>query len=191
MTPTPFEVYKTYVALKMHFTSDYDYFKYNGKVKAEPTSFETRKDKYQFYKISKRKDWFNLILSNLVAGEMWVGNMLTPEGEQKHVEWMKRIQSLGYQFARDIGQLRDDFNDNFVVEDNMHPFALRMYLRKQISLETLIILDSLAGIFKHWDKKLANDPMWKEVGTLASKYKKFVSFDPTKMKEIVLTRFPA
>ena len=191
MTPTPFEVYKTYVALKMHFTSDYDYFKYNGKVKAESTSFETRKDKYHFYKMSKRKDWFNYILSNLVVGESWIGNMLTPEGEQRHVEWSKRIQSLGYQFARDIGQLRDQFNDNFTVEDNTHPFALRLYLRKHISLETLIILDSLAGIFKHWDKKLENDPMWKEVGTLASKYRKFVSFDHAKMKEIVLTRFPS
>ena len=95
MTPTPFEVYKTYVALKMHFTSDYDYFKYNGKVKAEPTSFETRKDKYHFYKMSKRKDWFNYILSNIVSDESWIGNMLTPEGEQRHVEWSKRIQSLG------------------------------------------------------------------------------------------------
>ncbi len=175
--------------MKMHFTSDYDYFKYNGKIKADLASFETRKDKYQFYKMSKKKDWFNYILSNLVAEEMWIGNMLTSEGEQRHLDWMKRTQSLGYHFARDIGQLRDDFNDNFIVEDNSHPFALKLYLRKTISLETLIILDSLAGIFKHWNKKLANDPMWKEVGTLASKYRKFISFDHQKMKEIILTRF--
>ena len=189
MNSTPFEVYRTYVAMKMHFTSDYDYFKYNGKIKADLASFETRKDKYQFYKMSKKKDWFNYILSNLVAEEMWIGNMLTSEGEQRHLDWMKRTQSLAYHFARDIGQLRDDFNDNFIVEDNSHPFALKLYLRKTISLETLIILDSLAGIFKHWNKKLANDPMWKEVGTLASKYRKFISFDHQKMKEIILTRF--
>lgn len=191
MNPTPFEVYKTYVALKMHFTSDYDYFKYNGKIKADLNSFETRKDKYQFYKLSKKKDWFNYILSNLIAGESWVGNMLTSEGELRHVEWTKRTQSLGYVFARDLGHMRDDFNDNFIVEDNRHPFALRLYLMKQISLETLIILNSLVGIFRHWDKKLANDPLWKEVKTVAVKYVKFVSYDNKKMREIILTRFPA
>ena len=38
---TGFEVYKTYLALKQHFTKqEYDYFKYNGKVRANENSFE-------------------------------------------------------------------------------------------------------------------------------------------------------
>jgi hypothetical protein len=54
---TPFESYTTFLALKNHFTTDsYDYIKYNGKVGAKPSSFDVRKDKYQFYKLSKHKD---------------------------------------------------------------------------------------------------------------------------------------
>ena len=49
---TGFEVYKMYLALKQHFTkSDYDYFKYEGKVRANENSFEQRRDRY-FFKIS-------------------------------------------------------------------------------------------------------------------------------------------
>ena len=51
---SPFEAYKLYTAIKNHFTTEsYDYFKYNGKVRASEHTFETRKDKYMFYKLSK------------------------------------------------------------------------------------------------------------------------------------------
>ena len=54
---TPFEVYCEYVSLKNHFTKlDYDYIKYNGKMRLKPTSFQKRKDKLFFEKISKHSD---------------------------------------------------------------------------------------------------------------------------------------
>ena len=37
--------YKTYLAIKQHFTSNYDYKKYNGKVKATEESFLKRRDR--------------------------------------------------------------------------------------------------------------------------------------------------
>ena len=46
-----FDAYKTYLALKRHFTSDYDYFKYNGKVRAGVESFLKRNDKFFFRKL--------------------------------------------------------------------------------------------------------------------------------------------
>ena len=52
----PFEVYQKYLALRTHFKSDsYDYFRYHGKLKGNRDKFETRKDKYHFYKLSKMK----------------------------------------------------------------------------------------------------------------------------------------
>jgi len=47
MIMEPFDAYKKFQALKLHFTSDsYDYFKYNGSVKVNKISFETKNDKY-------------------------------------------------------------------------------------------------------------------------------------------------
>ena len=56
MKVTPFECYKTYVAMKQHFTKDkYDYFKYGGKSRASATSFNNRKDRYFFERMSRKK----------------------------------------------------------------------------------------------------------------------------------------
>ena len=65
---TPFEVYTKYIALKNHFSQErYDYFTYGGKVRAKESSFEIRKDKYFFYKLSKHKDIENFLLANIPA----------------------------------------------------------------------------------------------------------------------------
>ena len=42
-----FDACQLYMALKLHFTTKYDYFKYNGKTKFTVAQFNKRKDKYQ------------------------------------------------------------------------------------------------------------------------------------------------
>ena len=50
-----FEVYKTYLAVKLHFTSaSYDYIKYEGKINAKLDTFTSRNDRYFFHKLSTR-----------------------------------------------------------------------------------------------------------------------------------------
>jgi hypothetical protein len=68
---TAFEAYQTYLALKQHFTKPgYDFFKYNGKVKVQASSFDVRKDKYQFHKLSKHTDPINYLVSNFVYNDI-------------------------------------------------------------------------------------------------------------------------
>ena len=53
---TAFDCYKTYLAIKQHFTQPaYDYFRYYGATSASMTSFNRRKDKYFFEKMSRQK----------------------------------------------------------------------------------------------------------------------------------------
>ena len=50
----PFESYKLYNALKLHFETDgYDAIKYHFKTSVKPTSFFKRKDKFFFAKLAK------------------------------------------------------------------------------------------------------------------------------------------
>ena len=52
---TGYEAFGLYESLKLHFSKDsYDFFKYNGKTNISVTSFENRKDKYHFYKLSRK-----------------------------------------------------------------------------------------------------------------------------------------
>ena len=53
---TGYEAFTIYNALKLHFTNEkYDYFKYKAKSRVTIDSFERRKDKYYFYKLSRQK----------------------------------------------------------------------------------------------------------------------------------------
>ena len=62
-----YNAYKTYVALKNHFTSDsYDYFKYKGKARVKEETFLKRKDKFFFEKIEKKYQ------EDLVGLELWL-----------------------------------------------------------------------------------------------------------------------
>ena len=51
-----YSLFKTYVALKTHFTVDeYDFLKYDGKVRITEVSFKKRKDYMMFY--TRNKYW--------------------------------------------------------------------------------------------------------------------------------------
>ena len=49
-----FDACQLYMALKLHFTTKYDYFKYNGKTKLTVPQFNKRKDKYQFVRLARK-----------------------------------------------------------------------------------------------------------------------------------------
>ena len=48
-----FDVFKVYLAVKLHFTSNYNYFDYDGKVNCKLETFTKRNDSYFFHKLSK------------------------------------------------------------------------------------------------------------------------------------------
>ena len=55
MSTDPFESYKLYNALKLHFEqAGYDAIRYNYKSNVTPKSFFNRKDKYFFAKLAKK-----------------------------------------------------------------------------------------------------------------------------------------
>lgn len=190
-TQDAFDVYVYYLALKRHFTTDYDFFKYNGKVRASVQSFENRKDKYQFYKLSKRKDAKEFILANMIFDPtLWVGDLLNNEkAEEIHLEWVRKQQSLSYIFKNDLAELNNDFNSNLHVKDGQHPQLLRLYTMHRVNLESLIIIDDLVKIFSYWEKRIADPILFPRIYRTVSKAKPFIKFDRDKMKHILLDTF--
>lgn len=187
-----FDCYKEYVALKNHFTKpSYDYFKYNGKSRLSSDSFDTRPDKLFFQKVSKHPDPRNLILSNLIENEkLWIRDIAYNETAQKvYLDWSKRQQSLMYMFTEELSKLNDDFDSNFVSENGNHPYVLKLYLRKQISLETLVMLVDLVRCVKAWSKKHEYDPIVEEAMAKIQKYRPFLQYDREKVKKIVIDKF--
>ena len=193
-----FDAYKTYLALKRHFTSDYDYFKYNGKVRAGEESFLRRNDRFFFSKLSKkynREELVDFYVSNFIISNNWVGNLVSQESEDNYVQYKKRRESLSYHFDSElrwaVDYCRDrslELNKLLLVEDNNHPLLFKFLLQKKISIDTLIIMDSVLKFLTHWDDNL-DDIVWEEKKRLIIKYKKFLTYDPftyrKKLKEII------
>lgn len=187
-----FECYKEYVALKNHFTKPaYNYHKYNGKSKLSFESFDARKDKLYFMKVAKHPDPRNYILSNLVENpKIWIKEIaFSPEAGKVYQSWSKRQQSLMYLFKEDLSKLNNEFDSNFKAEDRTHPYVVKLFLRKEVSLETLVILVDLVKCSAYWSKRFEYDPTIENVLNKVMKYRPFLEYDREKVKNIVLDKF--
>ena len=192
---TGFEVYKMYLALRMHFSKQkYDYIKYRGKVNASENAFEQRRDRYFFKKLATKYDG-NEILNYFVANFM-----NDPQGYIKsfsdgnYTSWKIKQESFCYQFRQDVDLLltyfespyQDKFDKIFEVKEGQHPPLLKHYLSGEIALETLVVFESCLGYIEQFDKKLS-DPIWKDIKGRVLKYKPFLEIDCTKYRGVILT----
>lgn len=191
---TGYEAFCTFQALKLHFSSDsYDFFKYHGKSKISVDSFENRKDKYHFYKLSRRlsnKDELILfIVANLLHNDnLWVGDLLTEESETIFRERQKILQSLSYTFENDCRKLFDGIdspNDLLRSDGGDYPILLTKTLQKEIHIETLCILNSILNFFPMWSKKITDTIRWPDYRRKVQKFATFLSFDDVKYKSIL------
>lgn len=190
-TQAAYELYVYYLALKRHFTTDYDFFKYNGKVKASQQAFENRKDKFQFYKLSKRKDAKEYILANMIyEPTLWIGDLLDNEkAEEVFVEWTRKQQSLSYVFDTDLAELNPDFNSNLVVEDGQYPRLLQLYNMKRVNVETLVIIDDLVKNFRYWERNISDPIIFPQIKRTVEKVRPFISYDRPKMRQLLMKKF--
>jgi hypothetical protein len=183
-----YNAYKTYVALKNHFTSDsYDYFKYKGKARVKEETFLKRKDKFFFEKIEKKyqEDLVDFFVSNLVMDQSsWIGTMVGDKAERIFSEWKKKKQSLKYSFKEDMVTIRDYMDDNkvsfdeiFTCVDDQHPIILKLLIGEEISLESFIILDRVLNFIRHLDHFLLDEYVWLEYNKKVRKYSPFVVTD--------------
>ena len=189
----PLNCYKTYLALKNHFTKDtYDYHKYNGKVKANLKSFYNRKDRFWFEKLSRNKtddEIVDFFVSNFSSCEdpqsLWIGDIIK-NGEENYKKWKKRRESLSYIFKEEVSSTlnSENFDEMFRIENNKHPKIIKQFLQKNISIETLIILNRILQYKKNFDSSLT-DPVWKFISMRIDKYSPFVFIDKVKYKQLL------
>ena len=189
---TPYQVYTEYLALKSHFTNkNYDYFKYNKKVRATITSFNRRKDRYFFERTSRKlsdKEVVDFLVSNFVAsdtpGNLWIGEIIN-SGERNYADWMRRQQSLTYLFKEQSNELFSEIKLEDVLNCSKgHPPVLKKFLSGQLSLETLTIYEKIFHFSKDFDKKLL-DPVWETVSLKIKKYAPFLNTDVFQFKKIL------
>jgi hypothetical protein len=195
---TGFEVYQMYLSLKLHFTKDdYDFFKFNGKTRASQESFEKRNDSYFFKKLASKYERDRILeyfVSNFVSDNKgYIKDIIRPSGERIYSDWKKRQQSFQYNFREEISNLlenidspyEENFNNLFTCTKGNHPKIIISYMRKEISVETLVVFDKCLNFSERMDTILT-DPIWKQIKTQVVKYAPFLPIDCKKYKPIIL-----
>ena len=189
----PFESYQLYNALKLHFETDnYNAIKYNFKTSVKPTSFYKRKDKYFFAKIAKHhgKHLLDYYVANFKAGVGYVGDMVNESGEDNYKEFKRIQESIHRVFSIDINKLSDyGIEQVLTSEDGQHPLIIKLWMQEEISLETVVILNSLIGFIPRESKKISDTLIWPDIKRKIEKYSPFVNFNSTKCKLILLEGF--
>lgn len=188
-----FEVYKTYLALKLHFSKDnYNFFTFNGKSRASLQSFEKRKDKYFFKKIGSKyneKEIVNFLLSHFIEDDnCWIGN-ISVNKSKTYTEWNNKIQSMSFVFQNEMDALSDieeDFDSLFRVKNGQHPIILKEHLAGNVSLESMVILQKLINYIPYFSQKISEPIVWPEVKKKVVKYEPFISIDNNKYKRVLL-----
>ena len=164
------DVYKTYLAFKQHFTNArFDFFQYDGKVNAKEETYQQRNDFWFFVTLAKKltdTEIKEYMLASFVSAEdpskVWVGD-IKRSGKDRWLAWQKQNASLRYVVEQDLDvldkQLEEVSSFNSLFETmGRHPPLLKLYIKRRISLETLIIFDMVLGFIPDWDKKL-KDPL--------------------------------
>ena len=120
----PFELYKLYLALKLHFTKkDYDITKTKGAVKVKRETFLKRRDLISIRKLArdyKRAEMIDFLVANFVSGEKW-GGLFDAEAGKRYKAWLQRKTKREYIFEQDV--------DKILLEMEKHEISNPFYAK--------------------------------------------------------------
>ena len=192
MRMEPFEAYRYYQSLKLHFENEsYNAPKYNYKTSAKPQTFWKRKDKYFFAKVGRMFDTppelINYYAAHFVADNNWVGDMLSDE--QVYRDWQKRTESMGYNFQQDLEKVNVESFYQLFYLGNQYPKVVEAYLSNDINIESVAILNKLTSFMSRADKTVSDPILWPDVSRKIRKYSLLMNVNTDKMKKIIFKVF--
>jgi hypothetical protein len=192
-----YQTYQIYQSLKLHFTSNYDAVKYNFKTAVREDTFERRRDRYFFEKLSRRFNKEKLIqyfTANLVKDpNVWIGDMK----DSIYDDYVARYDKLTYMVTQDMKLMTEkgySFNQICSTSDNNSTNPLLESLRSdEIHPESVVLVDILVNFLKRLKGELI-DPLGinKDLIDLLLKYKLIMLQSPLprgKLKEKLLNTF--
>ena len=192
-----YQAYQIYQSLKLHFTSNYDAVKYNYKTAVKQSSFEKRKDRYFFEKLSRRFSRDELIqyfTANLIENSnSWIGDM----SDEVYGAYVARYDKLTYMFDQDMKILANQgysFDQLCSTTEDYSVNPLLEALRaREIHPETVVLLDILVDFLERL-RAAVSDPLGinKDMIDMLIKYKLIMLQKPVptnKIKNKVLSSF--
>lgn len=194
MIMEPFEVYRYYLALRLHFTTDkYDAIKQQGRVRASKQAFLKRNDLLAIRRVAETysdKEIVDFLVANFTSGDRW-GGLFDVDAKERYTSWKKRVESMSYTFEKEVKFVNSfctkkgiTFKDT-LISNGQHPYIIKMYLRGDVSIETLVILNKILNYVPALDKELNGDLVWPDVSRVIKKYTPFLTFSQEKYDRVL------
>ena len=186
-----YDLYCTYQAIKLHFTSEnYNFFQYDGKTRVSIDAFQKRRDKFLFHRLARKyrdDEMVPFLVANFVhSDDNWTKSLLEEEAEETYRDWKRTTDSMSKIYVEDLRKVatKDTFNDLFKVEDGQFPKLLVAFLQKDVTIETMVILNNIFDFIKIWDKKISDDIIYPKVSRKIRKYGAFLNVNVDKYKQL-------
>ncbi len=158
-----YDLYCIYQAIKLHFSSEsYNFFQYDGKTRVSIDAFQKRRDKFLFHRLARKyrdDEMVPFLVANFVhSDDNWTKSLLEICPDPK------------------------EFNNLFKVEDGQFPPLLNLLMQKEVTIETMVILNNIFDFIRIWDKKISDDIIYPKVSRKVRKYGAFLTVNVDKYK---------
>jgi len=185
---TGYDAYELYLGIKLHFNSDYDYIKYNGKVNTNFDAFLKRKDKFHFAKLGRvyDKELKDFFVSNFIYEDSWIGDLMDGTADTNFKNYKKYIQSLSYSFEKDQEFLKTQcggIDDLFHADSTSHPTIVKCILSRSIHPITYALTERKLSFSD--TLSIDEEYVWPEVKLRMKKLVPFVPYDVVKITDIM------
>lgn len=191
-----YNIFRIYCALKGHVKGSFDVAKYGLAIKMKKSTYLNRKDRPMFERIAGRldaKDAFELIAFNLTSNPECIGYELTgADAYQYYLKKFGLIQRINTVYTDDLKVLFKMLHDNDkkfkeLFIGSAHPVIIQLLMREEISLESVLIIDSFIPIIELMNDHYAEDILWQKWYLKLVQYRKLCDINSTLAKEVFLT----
>jgi hypothetical protein len=157
-------------------------------------SFFKRRDKYFFAKIAKNheKDLLTYFVSNFKNGVGYVGDMINEDGERNYLDHKRIQESIHRVFSIDINKLNEQgelFDNLFKSVNGQVPLVVKVWMQEEISLETVVILNSIFGFIDRESVRISDTIIWPDTKRKIEKYTPFVNYNKDKCMKLLTNVF--
>lgn len=175
MTKDGYEVYIMYLALQRHFSTNYDYFQYNGRVKASTDSYSNRNDLFSFEKLTKiikaedREDFF--VAHFLDNPKEWIRNM----SKAKLDEYKATYKNFPNKFKEDLEFIKLNGPHNMIHHTKDEIPGIHKYcINNTLSIETVIALNDIFPFLDKHENEVSVPFVWPDYISKVYNYRPFV-----------------
>ncbi len=189
---TGYDIWRIATATSMHFSSNYDAFKFSFKAKnLSVSAYNKRRDKYFFEhavkKFSSEEEIRRYVFANYFFDEVsWFGDM----SPQPYDDYNIRLQSMSYLFRKDLKQF--DPRLDFILQSyhGKYPVIMNAMFTHDVMPETVMLIHLLTNFLNV--VKVDDELLWPTIQTKLIKGSSFIAADiPSrgKYRNIVLDLF--